>query len=203
MTPNIAVMLSGSGTTFQNLLEREKDGRLLGHISLVVADNAKAYGLQRAEIVGIENMVLSPRVLGDDYAATFFRLLTDRNISLVVLAGYLKIVPMNAKWLGKIVNIHPALLPKFGGKGMYGLHVHEAVIRSGEAVSGCTVHFVDNEYDHGPIIAQSTVPVLLGDSPQTLQSRVQEAERVLYPKVISEIISGHIQLMQDGSIRRS
>src|SRR5262245_8045712 len=118
--PNIAVMLSGSGTTFQNLLDREKSGDLLGRLALVISDNPDAYGLKRAEKAGIEHIVLRPQIIKSEYSTQFFHVLDSRNIQLVLLAGYLKMVPVREEWNGRILNIHPALLPKFGGRGMYG-----------------------------------------------------------------------------------
>lgn len=190
----IAVFVSGSGTDLQSLIDASGSGSLSGDIALVVASTKKAYGLVRAAEAGIENWVFrsekfdSPEAAGDELLSRLQR----RKIGYIALAGYLKLLPPQvvAAYRGRIVNIHPALLPKFGGKGMYGRHVHEAVLAAGETESGPTVHMVDEIYDNGRILEQMKVPVLDGDTPETLAARVLEAEHKLYPKVLDKLIKG-------------
>lgn len=190
----IAVFLSGSGTDLQSLIDASHDGRLAGEVAWVVASTGKAYGLVRAGDAGIERWVFRASNYDDSAAAAddLLHRLRERRIDYIALAGYLKLLPpaIVRAYRGRIVNIHPALLPKYGGKGMYGRHVHEAVIASGDTESGATVHLVDEIYDNGAILEQSKVPVLAGDTPETLAARVLEAEHELYPKVLDKLIKG-------------
>jgi len=200
----IAVMLSGSGTTLQNLIDHQASGTLIGTIQLVISDNERAFGLERARGVGIESIVLTPSSFASEsaYESELFERLNNANIRLVVLAGYLKKVPINSSWAGRIINIHPALLPKFGGPGMYGLKVHRQVLDAKGSISGCTVHFVDDQYDHGPIIDQGFVRVYVNDSPESLQSRVQICERALLPKAINDVLMEKVKLESNNRISR-
>ena len=190
----IAVFISGSGTDLQSLIDASRDDRLCGEIAWVVASTKKAYGLVRAADAGIENWVFrinnydNPEDCGPD----LLKKLRERKIDYIALAGYLKLLPKEVvrAYSGRIVNIHPALLPKYGGKGMYGHHVHEAVIASGDRESGPTVHLVDEIYDNGRILEQLKVPVYDNDTPETLAARVLEAEHKLYPKVLDKLIKG-------------
>jgi len=158
---------------------------------LVISSRSEAYGLVRAEKAGIERVVYRRKDFPDDNAADIFLLnaLEKHQIDLIALAGYLKMVSPSVikKYRHRIVNIHPGLLPKYGGQGMYGEHVHEAVIASGDKESGVTIHFVDEIYDHGLILAQEKVPVMIGDTPETLAERVLRVEHALYPKVLRGI----------------
>ena len=149
---------------------------------LVLSDRADAPALERARARGVAAVALTDWRSGDEWLAA----LTEHSVDLLVLAGFLKLVPSGviARYRGRIINVHPALLPAFGGKGMYGIRVHEAVLASGATESGCTVHLVDEEYDRGMILAQARVPVLPGDTPQLLASRVLEQEHRLLPAVV-------------------
>jgi phosphoribosylglycinamide formyltransferase 1 len=177
----LAVCVSGRGSNLVALLEA-LDGSTRVQVVLVLSNLGDAPALERARERGIPAVNLSDHRDG----AEWLRLLHAAQIDLVVLAGYLKLVPPEviAAYRGRIVNIHPALLPAFGGPGMYGRHVHEAVIKSGASFSGATVHLVDEEYDRGAILAQARVPVLPGDTPATLAARVLQVEHKLLPAVV-------------------
>jgi phosphoribosylglycinamide formyltransferase 1 len=181
MPLKIAVCVSGGGSNLLALLEnlRNFGG---AKVVLVLSNRASAGGLRHAGAFGVPTAVFRDPALGDEW----LELLGQHQVDLIVLAGYLKLVPpaVIAAYRGRIINIHPALLPSFGGPGMYGLRVHQAVLASGAKVSGCTVHLVDEVYDRGPILAQSRVPVLPGDTAETLAARVLEAEHRLLPAVV-------------------
>jgi formyltetrahydrofolate-dependent phosphoribosylglycinamide formyltransferase len=184
-----AVFASGGGTNLQRLLDHQAHDPPW-RIRLVVSDRAEAGALGRAEAAGVPTRVVPTRGRpGDEVAAELLFALDEQNVALVFLAGYLKRVPapVVAAHRRRILNIHPALLPGFGGKGMYGMHVHRAVLDSGARVSGPTVHWVDEEYDRGPILAQWPVPVLPDDTPETLAARVLEVEHLLYPRVADHV----------------
>jgi formyltetrahydrofolate-dependent phosphoribosylglycinamide formyltransferase len=185
----IAVAISGRGSNLEALLRALGPGAP-AEIVLVMSDRAGAAGLSLARERGIEAEVLrDPRDSGDWLAP-----LRRREVDLVVLAGYVKLVPapVIAAYRGRIINIHPALLPAFGGKGMYGHRVHEAVLASGARESGATVHLVDEMYDHGKVLAQARVPVLPGDTPERLAARVLEVEhRILPAAVLAAARAGH------------
>jgi phosphoribosylglycinamide formyltransferase-1 len=182
----LAVLVSGSGTTLQNLLDEIAAGRLDASVEVVVGSKPGLKGLERAANAKVMNFV-ADRSAYDDCAAfskQVFGLIDDAGVDLVCLAGWLCLLDIPAKYAGRVMNIHPALLPSFGGKGMYGRKVHQAVLDHGCKVSGCTVHFVDASYDTGPIILQRTCPVLDDDTAETLAARVFEEERVAYPEAI-------------------
>ncbi|MBF1203497.1 MULTISPECIES: phosphoribosylglycinamide formyltransferase [Fusobacterium] len=186
----IAVLVSGSGSNLQSIIDNVENGNLNCEITYVIADR-ECYGLQRAEKYGIETLLLDRKIIDNKLAneiidSTLERCKTD----YIVLAGYLSILTEKfiKKWDKRVINIHPSLLPKFGGKGMYGIKVHEAVIKAGEKESGCTVHFVTNEIDAGEIITNVKVPVLEDDTPETLQKRVLEQEHKLLIKGIKKIL---------------
>jgi len=193
---NVAVLLSGGGTTLQNLIDRIAAGRLDAKISVVVSSRAKAYGLERARKHGIPAVVIPSRkyrnseALSEAVAAE----LEKHPVDLVVMAGFMCFLRVPEKFLGRVMNIHPALIPSFCGEGYYGHHVHEAVLEYGAKVSGCTVHFADNEYDHGPVILQRTVPVLDDDTPDTLAARVFEQECEAYPEAIQLFAEGRLKI---------
>jgi phosphoribosylglycinamide formyltransferase-1 len=182
----IAVLISGGGTTLRNLIERILDRSLTAEIRLVISSNPAANGLEIAKAAGIKSLVVEKKGgLSDDaFSEAIFGPCRVAGVKYVVMGGFLKHVRIPPDFQNRVLNIHPALLPKFGGKGMYGLKVHEAVIAAGEKVSGCTVHFVDNEYDQGPIILQRQVAVLPTDTPEALQARVFAAECEAYPQVL-------------------
>jgi phosphoribosylglycinamide formyltransferase 1 len=186
--PRLAVLASGSGTNLQAIIDHFSalGGDAPGTIELVVSDRGKAGALERARTAGIPAVHL-PYAESESSLAG---LLARHRIDLIALAGYLRLIPPNvtSAFRGRIVNIHPALLPDFGGHGMYGRHVHKAVIAAGVRESGVTVHHVDEVYDHGGVIAQERVPVLAGDTADTLAARVLEAEHRLYPRVICTLL---------------
>jgi phosphoribosylglycinamide formyltransferase-1 len=199
---NIAVLVSGGGTNLQALIDAEKNGILKnGHIKLVISSSVDAYALQRARNNGIDSFVLTKKEYAnvDDYSDALVKKLDEYSTDLVILAGFLTIFSKKVTdaYKNKIINIHPALIPSFCGKGYYGLHVHEAVLASGVKVTGATVHFVTEECDGGPIILQKAVNVLDDDTPETLQKRVMhEAEWKLLPEAASLFCQG--RLIIDG-----
>lgn len=177
----VAVAVSGRGSNLEALFTRLGNGDE-ARIVLVLSDRADAPALDRARERGVEALALVDWRSAADWLAA----LEAQSVDLLVLAGFLKLVPSEviARYRGRIINVHPALLPAFGGKGMYGIRVHEAVLQSGAAESGCTVHLVEEEYDRGMILAQARVPVLPGDTAQSLASRVLEQEHRLLPAVV-------------------
>jgi formyltetrahydrofolate-dependent phosphoribosylglycinamide formyltransferase len=181
----LAVMLSGSGRTLLNLLEQIRSGSLAAVIPLVIASR-ECLGAERGRQAGLSVRVI-PGVIPAERLEAVLR---EHAIEWVVLAGYLRLIKIPRAYQGRIVNIHPALLPSFGGPAMYGDRVHEAVLRSRATTSGCTVHMVDEQYDHGPIILQRTCPVLPGDTAHTLADRVFALEREAYPEALRRLISG-------------
>lgn len=182
--PQLAVLLSGSGRTLLNLLDHIGRGRLAAEIALVIASR-ECLGAERARQRGLTTLVIP----GDIAAERLASVLAEHRVDLVALAGYLRFVHVPADFRGRIVNIHPSLLPAFGGRGMYGDRVHAAVLAAGVPYSGCTVHHVEGGYDTGPIIAQQSVPVLPGDDVHTLAARVFEAECELYPRALQELLT--------------
>lgn len=200
MRKQIAVLASGGGSNLQSIIQHfaALGADRAGDIALVASDRADAGALERGRTHGIAAVAM------DREARTsgMLSLLTRHAIDLVVLAGFLRFVPaeVTRSYRGRIVNIHPALLPAFGGAGMYGHHVHEAVIARGARVSGATVHFVDEEYDHGPIIAQWPVPVFQHDTAASLAQRVLAVEHALYPRVVQQVAEGVISLGDDGRV---
>jgi phosphoribosylglycinamide formyltransferase-1 len=181
----VGVLISGSGTTLVNFLKERDAGRLAIEIPLVIADR-ECGGISKSIQAGLACEVLPRRTFAStaEFSQAIFDRMRSARIELVTLAGFLARVDVPDDFHLRVMNIHPALIPSFCGKGMYGHHVHEAVIARGCKVSGCTVHFADSEYDHGPIISQRCVPVLEGDTPVSLAARVFEAECVAYPEAI-------------------
>jgi len=193
---SLAVLISGSGTTLQNFIDQIAAGNLRAEIVQVVSSKAGVLGLERAERAGIPTATVSRKDNPDvgRFSRQIFEILGEKRPDLVCLAGFLNLLEIPAEFRERVMNIHPALLPAFGGKGMYGHHVHEAVIASGAKVSGCTVHFADNEYDHGPIILQRTVPVLDDDTPDCLARRVFAEECIAYPEAVRLFAAGKLQV---------
>lgn len=187
----IAVLVSGGGSNLQSIIDNIEQGNLNCEISYVIADR-ECYGLERAEKHGIKNVLLDRKVLKEKLSDEISNVLKndDEKTDYIVLAGYLSILSPEfiKKWSRKIINIHPSLLPKFGGKGMYGMNVHRAVIEAKETESGCTIHFVDTGVDTGEIILQIKVPVLSDDTPEVLQKRVLEKEHVLLIEGIKKLL---------------
>lgn len=187
----IGALASGGGSNLQSIIDRCLDNTINGEVVIVISNNSKAKALERAENHGIAHFHISVFTEGSEENADrrITHEMLSHNVDLVVLAGYMKKIgnELLDKFNGRIINIHPALLPKFGGNGMYGMRVHEAVITAGEKESGPTVHYVDKEYDQGKIIAQVKVSVYPGDSPDDLQKRVLEKEHIILPQVIKKI----------------
>jgi phosphoribosylglycinamide formyltransferase-1 len=186
----LAVFASGSGSNFQAILEAVAAGTLPAEVVLCVSNKPTAYALERAAAHGVPTAVLDPRSSEftgeDDYTARLLETLARHRVNFIALAGYMQKIPVAVvgAFRGRILNIHPALLPRFGGKGMYGKHVHRAVLDAGEGESGATVHLVDEEFDTGPIVLQRRVPVQAGDTPETLAARVLTVEHRLYPEAL-------------------
>ncbi len=193
----IAVLISGGGTTLKNLLAKIATGELPVAIKLVVASSSQAKGLSYAREAGIATLVVRERDFEttEAFSDAIFAALRERGIELVVMGGFLKFLPIPLDFENRVVNIHPGLIPAFCGKGYYGLHVHQAVLDYGAKVSGCTVHFVDNQYDHGPIILQRVVPVLDNDTAASLQQRVFEQECAAYPEAIRLYAEGRLRVV--------
>lgn len=190
----IVVLLSGGGTTLKNLLVKKAARQLDTEILLVVSSNSKARGREIAAAAGIPTVVLGPKSFPspEAYSEALFSACRQTNADYVVMGGFLSYVPIPPDFENRVLNIHPALIPAFCGKGFYGHHVHEAVLEYGVKISGCTVHFVDNQYDHGPVVLQRTVPVLDDDTPDTLAVRVFEAECEAYPEALKLLGSGRV-----------
>jgi phosphoribosylglycinamide formyltransferase-1 len=193
----LAVLLSGGGTTLQNLIDRIADGRLTAQIIQVVASKPGAFGAERARQAGLPVAVVERRACTDvaAFSAAVFDHCRRAGAELVCLAGFLQLLRIPDDFAQRVLNIHPALLPAFGGKGMYGHHVHEAVLAYGAKVSGCTVHFCDNEYDHGPVVLQCAVEVRDDDTPDTLAARIFAAECEAYPEAIRLFAESRLQVV--------
>lgn len=192
----LAVLLSGSGTTLQNLLDRITAGRLAAQVVVVVSSKPDVFGLARAQQAGIPTAVVERKQCAsvEEFSARIFQHCRQAGAELVCLAGFLQLIQIPDDFRNRVLNIHPALVPAFCGKGYYGHRVHEAVLEYGAKVSGCTVHFADNQYDHGPIIRQRPVPVLDDDTPDTLAARVFAEECEAYPEAIRLFAEGRLQL---------
>ena len=199
MSARLAVLASGRGSNLRALHEflMRSERSNFARLSLVLSDHADAGALAYAHEHDIAAAAIDGGTLGGDRLLAELR---SHRIDLVVLAGYMRLVPevVVQAYRGRMVNVHPALLPAFGGRGMYGTRVHAAVLASGARLSGATVHFVDERYDHGAIIAQWPVPVLSGDAPQTLAARVLRVEHALYPPAILAVAQKRISLDQNG-----
>jgi phosphoribosylglycinamide formyltransferase-1 len=196
---NIAVFGSGRGSNFQAILAAIESGAIPGaRIVCVISNNSSAGILQTARDHFLPAYHLSQTqcLTEEAFVERLLGVLSGHEANLIVLAGYMKLLPRQviARFRHRVVNIHPALLPKFGGRGMYGHHVHEAVLAAGETESGATVHCVDDVYDHGAILLQRKVPVLPKDTPEDVAARVLVVEHELYPEVIRRIASGELIL---------
>lgn len=189
----IAVCVSGGGTNLQAIIDSIKSGKLENvEIVRVISNNPKAYALERAANAGIEGVCVSPKTFAnrEEFNAAFLNSLNEVNPDLIVLAGFLVVIPQNVidAYRGRIINIHPSLIPSFCGTGFYGLKVHEAALERGVKITGATVHYVDEGTDTGPIIMQKAVEVKEGDTPEILQKRVMEqAEWIILPESIGLI----------------
>jgi phosphoribosylglycinamide formyltransferase-1 len=200
----IAVLASGSGSNLQALIDAVDGGSMNGNIELVITDRLGAYALQRAENHSITAICIDRKSYTNkaDFDLQLINNLSEVHPDLIILAGYLSILSsdLTHKYQGKIINIHPSLLPAFGGKGFYGERVHKAVIESGAKISGATVHFVDENTDTGPIILQEVVAVLEDDTPETLAKRVLAVEHRLIVKAAALFCDNRLEL-EDGSVR--
>ena len=196
------VFISGSGSTLQNLYDCARQGACAINIKGVLSSKPGVLGLERARAVNLPVQVVNRKDYMDSraFSQEVFRVVNALKPELIVLAGFTSLLTLPERYIGKTLNVHPALLPAFGGKGMYGIHVHEAVLKAGEKESGCTVHFVDNEYDHGPVILQKRVPVLAGDTPQKLMARVQLVEREAYPEAINMLADGRVRYEKSAAV---
>ncbi len=194
----VAFLLSGAGTTLENLFRHAETGAVPAKVVVVLSDRPGVGGLDRARARGVPTAVVERRAYRDQAAfdAAVEAALRPHAPDLVAMGGFLSLWRAPPDWRGRVMNVHPSLLPSFGGKGCYGERVHRAVLEAGVKVSGCTVHLVDEQYDHGPIVAQAVVVVEDDDTPQTLAHRVQDAERRLYPACIRLFAEG--RLRQEG-----
>ncbi len=199
MTPplSLAVWISGGGTTLGNLLEKISAGELDAEVKLVISSSPQAGGLQFAAEASIPSRVIRKADYGDapSYSQAMFEPCRQAGVELVVMGGFLKHVLIPPDFENRVMNIHPGLIPAFCGKGFFGRHVHQAVLDYGAKLSGCTVHFADNQYDHGPIILQRAVPVLDDDTAESLAARVFEQECLAYPEAIQQYAEGRLQVV--------
>lgn len=197
----LAVLASGGGTNLQAIIDASERGQIDARVFLVISNNSDAGALERARTHGIEAMHLSSRQFRnqEEFDARLLEVLEEHRVDLVILAGYMKLVSPRVvrAYRHRMLNIHPALLPCFGGKGMYGLRVHQAVIETGVKVSGVTVHIVDEHYDHGPIVAQRVVPVLDGDTPEILAKRILAQEHQIYAEVIQLFAENRVRVEEN------
>lgn len=192
----LAVLISGGGTTLTNLVEHIRRGALRAEVGLVVASRPDCGGIAKSANAGLHCEVIQRKSFASvaEFSAAIFNHCRDAKIDLVICGGFLALLQIPADFALRVMNIHPSLIPSFAGKGYHGEKVHEAVITRGCKVSGCTVHFVDDQYDHGPIILQKTVPVLDDDTPHTLAARVFEQECLAYPEAIAQFSSGRLRV---------
>jgi phosphoribosylglycinamide formyltransferase-1 len=195
---NIGVLASHEGTTLQALLDACREKRLHARISVVISNNSDSGALRRARSAGVPGLHLSSKThpAEDDLDRAICDGLSEHDVNVVLLAGYMKKLGPRTRerYAGRVINTHPALLPKFGGHGMYGTRVHSAVLEAGERVTGVSVHLVDQDYDSGAVLAQAEVPVEPGDTVETLATRVQARERAFLVEVLAEIAAGRLRL---------
>ena len=192
----LGVLISGGGPTLQNFLDQIDAGKLDAEVAVVISSSAKAFGLERAHKHNIPAHVVKRSEYSDAsaYGEAIAKVLDRYRVELVTMAGFLKLWTIPARYRGRVMNIHPALIPAFCGQDMYGHAVHEAVVKSGVKVTGCTVHFADNEYDTGPIIIQREVPVLPGDTPEEVARRVFKEECIAYPEAVRLFAQGRLKM---------
>lgn len=186
----LAFFISGTGGNAMNLLRACREGRVAAEAVLGVASSLKAGGIVKLEAEGVPVVALERKAFGSDeaYSEACYAEAEARGAEVICLAGWLKKLWVPPRWEGRILNIHPGLLPRFGGAGMYGMHVHRAVLAAGERESGCTVHLVDNEFDHGRHLLERRVPVLPDDTPESLQARVYAEEMQAYPQALGAFL---------------
>jgi phosphoribosylglycinamide formyltransferase-1 len=195
---NIAIFASHGGSNLQAIIDSCKSEKINADVKLVISNNSDSMALQRAKNEGILGYHISQKVIpnNDELDRKILNILDENKIDMIFLAGYMKMlgVPVLQKYSNRIFNIHPALLPKYGGKGMYGMNVHKAVIQAKEKVSGVTIHRVNENYDSGEIVAQTEVQVMPNDMPEELATRVLEREHSFFVEVICDIVNGNIKL---------
>ncbi len=201
--PKIGVLVSGGGRSLENLAEKIRAGELEAELALVIANSSDAKALERATRLKLRSLVVSHREFRDTkaFSERIFAALDDAHCELAVLAGFLRLLEIPERWLGRVINIHPSLLPAFGGKGFYGQKVHEAVLARGVQFTGCSVHYVTNEYDAGPILLQRCIAVRDDDTADTLAARVFEEEKLALPAAIALHLSGAVRFC-DGRVER-
>ena len=188
---NLVVFASGNGSTLQAIIDNIENGTLSADIQLVVSDNPNAYALERAKTHNIPIYVIKSKTF-EERDIELSEVLSKFPINLIVLAGYLKMIGPKLIEKYTLINTHPSLLPKYGGKGMHGMHVHQAVVDAHEQISGVTVHFVNSEYDKGSIIRQTQVKVDQNDTAETLSQKVQAAEKIQLVNVLDDFINGKL-----------
>jgi len=192
----LAFLISGSGTTLANYLEKQKSLLITGEVVVVISSRKDAFGINYAKNAGIPYYIIEYKEYKNDiekYSSEITNVLIANRVELVVMGGFLSFYKIPSQYENRVINIHPALSPSFSGKGMYGMKVHEAVFNSGVKYTGCTVHFVDNEYDHGAIIAQSIVEITPEDNAKSIKDKVTLKERELYPHVIKSITENKLR----------
>lgn len=198
----LVVLISGTGRTLANFFELIDRGALAAEIALVIASKPGVAGLRHATDRGVPTAVVARRDFAD--VAAFSAAIGERLLAarpdLVLLAGFLNLFHIPRALEGRVMNIHPALLPSFGGLGLYGMRVHEAVYRAGVKITGCTVHFADNQYDHGPIILQRAVAIAESDTPESIAHKVFEEELIAYPEAV-RLFAEHRLAIEDGRVR--
>lgn len=194
----LTVLASGGGSNFQSIITKIQEGKLKAEIAALIHNNRVCGAVEKAEKAGIRHMHLAPSMFESqsDYTRELLTALKEANADLIILAGYMKMLPLPVvqEYKNKILNIHPALLPAFGGKGMYGHHVHEAVLSYGAKLSGVTVHLANEEYDEGPVVMQRSVEVKEGDTPESLAKRVLELEHDTYWRAIQLFCDGRVTI---------
>jgi formyltetrahydrofolate-dependent phosphoribosylglycinamide formyltransferase len=200
----LGALISGGGTTLVNFVEQIANGTLNAEVAVVIASRSDCAGIARAQEAGLHCEVVPRRSFATvaEFSARVFEVLREAKVDLVTFAGFLSLLEIPADFDCRVMNIHPALIPAFCGKGMYGHRVHDEAIARGVKVSGCTIHFADNQYDHGPIILQQTVPVEAGDTADELAARVFGAECEAYPEAIRLFAAGRLTIDGDRVIVR-
>ncbi len=205
MSTPLAVLVSGGGRSLENLAKCCRAKKLEAHIALALSDRAGIGALERAQRLAIPSAVVARRECAnaEDFGAKVFAQIEAAGCEFVVLAGFLRLLPIPSRWLGRVINIHPSLLPAFGGKGYYGNHVHKAVLERGAQFTGCTVHYVTNEYDAGPILHQRCIPVMPEDDVHSLAARVYAEEELALPEAIRMHLAGDVRLEQGHLVHRT
>ncbi|MEE2907318.1 MAG: phosphoribosylglycinamide formyltransferase [Planctomycetota bacterium] len=191
----LTTLISGGGRTVCNLQEAIRRGDVHAKITQVIASREDCPGIERARALGLDVQVPDATAYDDDLV----RLITSSQADIICLCGYLRMLRLQPEWRGRVINIHPALLPRHGGQGMYGERVHQSVLSAGDRISGCTVHFVDEEYDHGPILLQRSCPVCQDDTPSTLADRVFQEECLCLPEAV-QLLAEHRVKLVDGDV---